>query len=173
MTRLRVQHPSEVLAPLLVYGATAGLAMAIAISAVINIVPAIYSRHEEYAMTVSEAFGYAIITAVYGAPIGAVAGLLTALASYAVLRVQHRRAPAISCRARVVASASTAAVVVLAAGIWLVRVYDTADAGSLAVVLAFAAMCWPIAAFATISAVRRTERKLNAGRPNWQSQRNS
>lgn len=173
MTRLRVQHPSEVLAPLLVHGATAGLAMAMAISAIVNIVPAIYSRHEEYAMTVSEAFVYAIITAVYGAPIGAVTGLVTALASYAVLRVQHRRAPATSCRARVVASASTAAVVVLAAGIWFARVADMADAGSLAVVLVFTAMCWLVAAFSTISAARRTVRRLNAGRPNWPPQGNS
>ncbi|MGX1750110.1 hypothetical protein [Glutamicibacter protophormiae] len=150
MNRLRLMHPSELLFPLLARGTAAGLAVAALCIAVLTLI---------------ENDGYAVISILYGVPFGALYGLLVAGGVYAVLAFRHRRRPDGVMQRLVPTAAAAAAVLCLPAGILVAGLVGWEGAGFLLPAVALVALGAAVAAWRTQSALRATEQRLNAGRP--------
>lgn len=150
MNRLHLTHPSELLFPLLVRGTAAGIMVAAICIA---------------ALELREHAGYALITFMYGLPFGALYGLLVAGGVYALLAFRHHRSSEGVMQRLVPTATATAALICIPAGILMALLIGAEDAAYLLPAAALVALAAAVAAWCTQSAMRTTEKKLNAGRP--------
>lgn len=140
-------HPSELLFPLLIRGTAAGVAVVV------------------LCIVILELREYTVITILYGAPFGALYGLLVAGGVYAVLTFRHRRRPEGVMKRLIPTAAATAALLCIPAGLMATGLAGWEGAGYLLPAAALVALGAVVAAWCTQRAIRATEQKLNAGRP--------